>query len=119
MLDSLKKQWKQLKRSEPGKRFQEQYERSKQEGANPIKKPLLMGAGILLAAVGIFFILVPGPGLPILLMGAVLIAGQSLAVAKFLDWLELKLRPAALWLLDLWHRVVAAIKPRKPVRRTH
>lgn len=119
MLDRIKKQWKRLKRSEPGKRFQEQHERSAKEGTNPLKKPLLMAAGILLAVVGVFLMLVPGPGLPILLVGAVLVAGQSLSVAKFLDWLELKLRPMILWLLGLWYRMATAAKPRKPIRRMH
>ena len=49
--------------------------------------------GIVLALVGFFFMLVPGPGLLIAVPGLALVAGESLTVAKMLDWLEKTLRP--------------------------
>jgi hypothetical protein len=46
----------------------------------------------LLCAVGLFFMAVPGPRIPILLAGAALIAGESLGMARLLDRTELRLR---------------------------
>jgi len=48
--------------------------------------------GALLCLVGLFFIAVPGPGIPILALGAALIAQQSLGTARLLDRTELSLR---------------------------
>jgi hypothetical protein len=51
-------------------------------------------AGIILIAVGLFFCLVPGPGLPFLILGAAILSERSLTVARALDWTEIKVRKA-------------------------
>jgi hypothetical protein len=54
-------------------------------------------AGVLLSLVGVFFLAVPGPGIPILAVGLALIAQESAALARWLDRAELRLR-------RLWRR---------------
>jgi hypothetical protein len=49
-------------------------------------------AGIGLTLVGIFFLAVPGPGIPILAVGLALIAQESEGTARALDRTELRLR---------------------------
>ena len=46
----------------------------------------------MLVIVGIAFLVLPGPGIPPLILGAALIAGESLTVARGLDAVELRLR---------------------------
>jgi hypothetical protein len=103
MLAALKRQWRQFKQSPPGKRFQERYERNRKTraGRSPWVRFLKPIAAILLLAAGIFFCLVPGPGVPLLVIGAGLLADVSRRVAIALDWVDLRLR-ALLRLIRKW-----------------
>lgn len=65
---------------------------------------------MLLIAVGLFFLFIPGPGLLILLLGASLIAQESLLVARALDWTEIRLRKLLIWSLRAWRRSSPALK---------
>jgi hypothetical protein len=51
-----------------------------------------MPTRVLLSLVGVFFLAVPGPGIPILAVGLALIAQESAALARWLDRAELRLR---------------------------
>ena len=61
-------------------------------------KPL---AGIGMLVAGVVFCLIPGPGLPLLLIGAGLLADVSRPVARAMDWADVKVRSVisrcALW----------------------
>lgn len=92
-IQTLRDSWHEFRRCPPGRRFQQRYERrQRQRGAKSALRPLYIGAGLLLAAVGLFFMAVPGPGIPVLVLGAVLMAGESLRVARWLDGLERRWR---------------------------
>lgn len=103
MLTALKRYWSDFKRGQPGKRFQERYERNRKTraGRSPWVRFLKPIAAILLLAAGIFLCLVPGPGLPLLIIGAALLADVSRRVAIAADWVDLRLRallrPARKW----------------------
>ena len=84
--------WDRFVHATPGRRFQERYERMQEDKCGALKRCALVGAGILLSLVGIFFMAVPGPGIPILAVGLALIAQESAAMARFLDRTELRLR---------------------------
>ena len=51
---------------------------------------MLFGVAVILF--GIFLLFVPGPGWLTIFVGAAMIAGESLTMARFLDWVEVKLR---------------------------
>ena len=53
---------------------------------------------------------VPGPLELIAVIGAGLIAPESLLVARALDWTELRLRRLATWSLGVWRRASLAVK---------
>jgi hypothetical protein len=94
MLEALKRRWQEFKRGRPGQRFQDRYERNRKTRSGRSKwlrflKPL---AAILLLAAGLFFCAIPGPGVPLLILGAALLADVSRRVAVALDWLDLRLR---------------------------
>lgn len=115
MFNPLKKQWQTLKRGRPGERFVKRYEAGKkakkQVGAG---FKLLRFARILVAlgavVVGIILVFIPGPAILFFLIAASLLAAESIAIARFLDWAEVKLRAAFSWLAHHWQRLHLAGK---------
>jgi len=94
MPGGLRQRWREFKRARPGHRFQERYERNQQARSGRSSWTLYLKpvAGIVLLVAGVVFCLIPGPGLPLLLVGAGLLAGVSRRVALALDWLEVRIR---------------------------
>jgi hypothetical protein len=76
----------------PGRRFQERYRRKHAEQGSAWKRCAFVCAGIVLTIIGVFFLAVPGPGIPILAVGLALIAQESVITARWLDRTELRLR---------------------------
>jgi uncharacterized protein (TIGR02611 family) len=99
VLTNLKRSWKQFRRGRPGRRFQDEYERTQRTRKN---KPLVLRMlqpviGCLLLATGIVFLVIPGPGLPLVFVGAGLLAGRFLLIARAMDWCEVRLRKLFSW----------------------
>ena len=109
MPEKLKQSWQRFKTGSPGQRFQQQFSRPHQ-ARTPIQKALFVGGGILLIIAGIFFLFVPGPGLLIVFLGAVLIARQSSFAARALDWTEVRARRLLTWSVRAWRRSSPALK---------
>ena len=76
----------------PGRRFQERYQRRSATERGRLARCAALCAGVLLTLVGLFFLAVPGPGIPILAVGLALVAQESMAVARVLDNGELRIR---------------------------
>jgi len=91
MLNHLKQSWRRFKAGLPGRRFQQQFRLRRGFRSGAARKALFMAAGILIVAAGIFLVFVPGPGIIILLIGAVLIAQQSSLAARAFDRIEIRL----------------------------
>jgi hypothetical protein len=92
MLDALRRQWRHFKKSRPGRRFQDSYDRKRESRGGMLWRCALMVFGAALCLIGLFFMAVPGPGIPILAVGAVLLAQQSQAAARLLDRAEIRVR---------------------------
>ena len=94
MFSPLKRKWENIKKVTPGKRFQERYyrRRRKRQHRSQLRKLLNMIIGLLIIAVGIIFLFIPGSGWVIIFIGAMSISGESLTVARYLDWAEVELR---------------------------
>ncbi|MEP6861154.1 MAG: PGPGW domain-containing protein [Deltaproteobacteria bacterium] len=75
-----------LRNDPPGERFQRQYDRLQQHSA--VVRVLLSIAGGLLVAAGVAFLVLPGPGLPLLVVGLGMLAGLSHKLARALDRAE-------------------------------
>ena len=84
--------WNRFAHTPPGRRFQERYRRKQEEKGNTWKRCAWVCVGVILVAVGVFFLAVPGPGIPILAVGLALIAQESASMARWLDRAELRLR---------------------------
>jgi hypothetical protein len=103
MLDTLKHRWHQFAAVPPGQRFQAHFARRQQTRPRELhRKILAIGGGILIMGAGIFFMLAPGPGVLIFLIGALLVAEESLTIARLMDGADLRLRRLAAWVLARW-----------------
>lgn len=108
MFTQLKKYWTSLKDGEPGSRFQEQYEKQHRKRKRPVGRVLRIAAGVILMPLGLFFLAVPGPGLLIIGLGAVLIAREFRFAAVALDRIEVRARKVYKWGKQRWQRLVRA-----------
>jgi len=92
VLSYFSESWQELKRGEPGRRFQSRYERGQGGASGRARKWSIIAGGLALVLAGIVFLPLPGPGLLIIAAGALLMAEESLGAARALDWLERKAR---------------------------
>ena len=94
MFAGLKRRLRRFLAAPHGARFQAHYQRM-QARATLTRTLVAVGSGLILLAVGLVLLVLPGPGTLVAIIGAALIAGESLTVAKILDWLDV--RVTALW----------------------
>ncbi len=103
MWDTLKQRWRRFAAAPPGQRFQAHFQRRQQTRPRARhRKILAIGGGVLIMGAGIFFMLAPGPGVLIFLVGALLVAEESLAAARLMDGADLRLRRLAAWVSARW-----------------
>jgi hypothetical protein len=76
----------------PGRRFRYLYELKRGSRGGRLYRCAAIAAGVLLFVVGVCFLALPGPGIPVVLLGAGLVAQQSRGTAQILDRTELRLR---------------------------
>jgi hypothetical protein len=102
MLEKLKQRLIAFAEGEPGSRFQARYRRVHASKRNPLHKAFFIGLGVFIMAAGVFFLPAPGPGMVIIAIGAAMIAQESLAMARFMDRMELRGRRWFVWLRRKW-----------------
>jgi hypothetical protein len=91
LIDGLK----ELRSAGPGKRFEAHYDRAHDPRWNYGVRGLVIVAGVLLICLGLLLSLIPVvPGTVLSIVGAGLVAAESRAAARGLDWVEMKLRRA-------------------------
>ena len=112
MWKGLKRHWRQLRSSRPGRRFQEQYERHQRarQQHSGLRKFAQPAAGIFILALGAAFCVLPGPGIPFIIVGAALLAGESLLVARPMDRTELRIRKVLGWVRRQWSHATLIVK---------
>jgi uncharacterized membrane protein YbaN (DUF454 family) len=99
MLSNLKRQWRALRKSRPGHRFEDRYDRIKKSAAqNKIGARLVRFVIALISlVVGVVFTLFPGPSFIFYVISAALLASESLRLARWLDAGEVWGRKAWNW----------------------
>ncbi len=111
MLQRLKQAWREFKRSSPGCRFQELYERRRRASRAGAKRAFFVAGGLLLVATGIASFPVPVvPSELVILTGLAVFAQGSKRAARILDWIELRLRGPLLWAWRIWRPLPRAAK---------
>jgi hypothetical protein len=91
-IDSTKEHWRELRDAVPGERFQRRHYGRRERGHSKFEKVFVMLAGSFVLLLGVLMLATPGPGLVLMLVGAVMLAQESLVLARALDSLELWLR---------------------------
>ena len=105
MFDTLHQRWQQFAAAPPGQRFQAHFARRQQTRPRGLHQTILaLGGGILVMGARLFFLLAPGPGILIFLVGALLVAEESRTVARRLDGADLRLRRLAAWAAARWRQ---------------
>ena len=105
MFETLHQRWHQFAAVLPGQRFQAHFARRQQTRPRGLhQKILAIGGGVLVMGAGLYFLLAPGPGILIFLIGALLVAEESLMIARLMDWADLRLRRLAAWVSARWQR---------------
>src|SRR5688572_14867418 len=96
--------WCDFRKGRPGHRFEERFERNHEARSerSSFSRVLKPAAGIVLVAVGVVFCVIPGPGIPFLLIGAGLLADVSRPVARALDRVEVVIRNLITWARRWW-----------------
>ncbi|HUP95255.1 MAG TPA: PGPGW domain-containing protein [Burkholderiales bacterium] len=106
----LKRQWRDLAAARPGNRFQQRYARRQQARRSRFSGPLTITAGVLIALCGLVLLPAPGPGMIVVLIGASLIAEESRAAARALDWSEVHARRAIRSASRTWEKASISVK---------
>jgi uncharacterized protein (TIGR02611 family) len=112
MIERIKHSWQEFKDSEPGRRFQDRYDRRQQaeHGRWTLGAVLNVGLGVAIAVAGLVLVPAPGPGWIITFLGLGLLGSEFAPMARALDWTEVKLRGAARWLKDVWAQSSFVVK---------
>lgn len=103
----LKRDWRSVRQGRPGHRFVDHYERSVRSRDRRGNLARVIGFSVALLAFGIGVVLsvIPGPAIPFFLIAGALLAGEFRFAARFMDWLELRLRAIFQWARKHWRRL--------------
>src|SRR5262245_2835750 len=110
VLKSMKSVWHRLKEAEPGHRFQQEYEHHRGNERRKSTRIISVSLGLLIIAIGIVGLPAPGPGTLVIALGGALLARESQAVARGLDWAEVRLRRALHWAISVWKHAAPLAK---------
>lgn len=88
MTVSVRRQWQHFKATPSGRRFQTRHRMRRAQGGSMARKVLISGLGVLIVLAGIVMIVLPGPGMLAIVIGAALIAEESLLAARMLDRID-------------------------------
>ncbi|HJQ28387.1 MAG TPA: PGPGW domain-containing protein [Rubrobacter sp.] len=103
MFERMKQHWREFKASKPGQRFKDRYRRRRRhEQGHIVRRILLIILGVVMAAGSFVLAPLPGPGWATVFIGLMILAGELLPAARFLDWLELRLRSLFWFTRKVW-----------------
>jgi len=102
MLEKFKHHWQQFKAHEPGTRFQAQRREGRRGQRSPLRRGLSAVLAVAVTLIGLVMMPAPGPGMVVVAFGLVMLARESMMVARMLDAAELRVRPPVLRLMAWW-----------------
>src|SRR5918997_4735328 len=112
MVRRMRDGWRRFKAGKPGHRFRDRYRRNRRSGQGrfALRKVLVIVGGIVIAGASLLLAPLPGPGWGTFLVGLVILAGELLILARFLDRTEIKLRGPARRAKVVWASLPAAVR---------
>jgi hypothetical protein len=102
LIGRAKRSWRLFESSKPGDRFQVRYYYRKQRGPGRLSRIFNIVVGGALVIFSAFFGWAPGPGVVTFVIGLAMVGGEFLAVARLLDWAEVRLRALAHLVEKVW-----------------
>ena len=107
MFEQIQQHWREFGESKPGQRFKDRYRRRRQDGQSHIVlRIFLITLGAVIAVGSLVLAPLPGPGWATVFIGLMILAGELLPAARFLDWLEVWLRKLARFIHKVWRASV-------------
>lgn len=94
MFAQFRASWRHLIHAPPGRRFQEYHSYHLVSRRARWIALCSLVLGLLLVTLGLIALVTPGPGVLMVVVGAGLLARESLLAARGMDWLELRIRGA-------------------------
>ncbi len=112
MMQWVKKQWRALRESRPGERFEDRYRAANrsEKGGRLAGHVVRVALAIVAFAIGVVLTIFPGPAVVFFALAGALMATESRWVAQLLDWTELKLRAIGRALWERWCALTLAGK---------
>jgi uncharacterized membrane protein YbaN (DUF454 family) len=99
-LAEVKEEWRHFRSDEPGERFRRHRERMQLKSRT--HGIVALALGVLLIAVGVVLLFLPGPGTPLIVFGTGLFASHSLRLSNALDRAEPKVRARSHRAIGWW-----------------
>jgi uncharacterized protein (TIGR02611 family) len=107
MIERIKQHWREFKESKPGERFKDRYRhRQQDEQGHIIWRIFLITLGAVIALGSLILAPLPGPGWATVFVGLMILAGEVLFAARFLDWLEVRFRKLGRLIRQVWRASV-------------
>ncbi|HSE68883.1 MAG TPA: PGPGW domain-containing protein [Gemmatimonadales bacterium] len=106
----MKSAWRRLKEAEPGHRFKREHEHHRGGKRGRSARIFSVALGLLIVAIGIVGLPAPGPGTLVIALGGALLARESHAVARAMDWAEVQLRRVLHWARSAWKHAAPLAK---------
>ena len=96
-----------MKRSRPGRRFQDRYEHARRETkeCGPGQRILLVLLAVVFLAIAVVLSVFPGPAIPFFFLAGALLAAESRTIARFMDWAEVLIRRVLAWAKRIWRKL--------------
>jgi uncharacterized protein (TIGR02611 family) len=103
MFEQIQQHWREFRKSKPGQRFKDRYRRRRQdEQSHIVWRIFLITLGAVIAVGSLVLAPLPGPGWATVFIGLMILAGEVLPAARFLDRLEVWLRKLGRLILKVW-----------------
>jgi uncharacterized protein (TIGR02611 family) len=106
MFEQLQEHWQEFRESKPGQRFKDRYRRRRQHKQGLLWRIFLITLGAVIALGSLVLAPLPGPGWVTVFIGLMILAGELLPAARFLDWLEVWLRKLGRYVHEIWRSSV-------------
>src|SRR5215218_5445605 len=104
MFEQIRRHWREFRKSKPGQRFKDRYRRRRQgEQGHIVWRVFLITLGAVIAVGSLVLAPLPGPGWITVFVGLMILGGELLPAARFLDWLEIQLRKLWRFVQKVWH----------------
>lgn len=103
MIKKLKDDWREFANDEPGQRFRNRYHRRREsEKGHILLRIFLITLGAVIALSSLVLAPLPGPGWGTVFIGLMILGGELLPAARFLDWTEVQLRKLGRFIGKVW-----------------